>query len=475
MTDQVDERTDQTPPGDGEPAGRAGRAGAAESRAAGATGPARRGEVRQRRYGVPDTRQEGTPGSASNATEDASGASDGRGAVAGPLVRECGRGYRLTSGQVVAVLLYPNGGYSLLWPHGREDHDKPFLRGAFTAFEVRLGRHVTTFALELPAAGDVESFQAEARVHWEVDDPYAVVRHQVWDAAELLRDDLLDRLRDVSRRYRLTEAQHADEAVKAELASGRFALGEELGLRTTVHVFIDLSERVADKARQRTDLDHEMTLTRRRDDHESALVAARAQEFEAMLRDGNVAQIAHFMARDPDKALEIRNLIRQERREEHASWLELLTKLINSGHLERHDIGEHMYDVIQYLRDRSDAIVPHTVQVAFEDRRRPRPALGAGEDRPRRTRPFWEDAPPDPATDPETDQAGAGPEGEADSEADTEADGAAGAGGGDGPREPTRVESSAERARRARLPRDPRRAAPRGGRPSDRFDDWDAL
>ncbi|MGW1926918.1 hypothetical protein ACWCQ0_49825, partial [Streptomyces massasporeus] len=79
---------------------------------------------------------------------------------------------RRRSGKVAAVLLYRNGGHRVVWPDRVEDVNKPLLGSAYTVFEVRLGRNVTEFRLQLPAAGDGVFFEAVARVQWVVTDPH---------------------------------------------------------------------------------------------------------------------------------------------------------------------------------------------------------------------------------------------------------------------------------------------------------------
>ncbi|MFJ8077286.1 hypothetical protein ACIQ7Q_25995 [Streptomyces sp. NPDC096176] len=386
----------------------------------------------------------------------------------GPLLRECALPYQRRSGQVAAVCLYSNGGHSVLWPSRREDHDKPWFGQPFSVFEVLLGRHVTTFELALPAAGDAQSFQATAEVQWEVDDPHLIVEKAVWDVREMLRGDLLYGLRQVSRRFRLTEAQRADEAVQAELRAGRMDLGRDLGLRTRVHVFIDLSEQVRDRVVEVENVTFEMQkdraqaeAERHRDRYERERVAGRAAELEQVLRRGEEAEIIHLMASNPDKVWEIRQAIRQEKREGQADYLNLFNRLLDAGMLERHDVGEQMYEVLRYLRDNNSRViggVTDRVLTSGGDR----PALSAGSDEtPEPRRPFWDEEPEDAAP--------AGPAGNPEDDGHIY--------------EPTRVQSSAERDRdggrdRARdgdrdRDRDGlRTAGPRDARPSADFDDW---
>jgi hypothetical protein len=378
-----------------------------------------------------------------------------RGGVRGPLLGEYQPPYRRRSGQVAAVLMYDNGGHSVLWPSGREDHKRPWLRQPYAVYEVALGRHVTRFDLQLPAAGDAEFFQAEAGVHWQVEDPVAVVHQQVRDVAELLRDELLDRLRYVSRQFRLTHAQRADEAVRAELNSEQLQLGADLGLRAKVHVRIDLSERVVERVREGTGLDHQLDLSekehalhRRKEQQQSELIREHARAFEDLLARGDASRIAYFMARDPENALQIEQHFARERRQDKADQLGFLTRLIDAGQIERHEIREGMYEALRYLQQ-SGRSIGRTVSEALPEGTQPREGPEAGSSA-RRRRPFWED-----------EEADGVPELE-----DAHADGEA----GEPPvHEPTSVESSGERAKRTRKAEE---SAPRRNRASDQFDDW---
>ncbi|MDH2393481.1 hypothetical protein QCN29_32900 [Streptomyces sp. HNM0663] len=387
----------------------------------------------------------------------------------GPLVRECTPPYRRTSGQLAAVVLYRDGGHVVEWPDRRENHRRQWLSRPYTVFEVLLGRNVTEFDLRLPAAGDSVFFDASAKVHWEVADPYLVVTQRVWDVAELLHDDLLDGLRAISRRFALTEAQRADEAVRDELSAGRLSLGRDLGLRTRVHVFVDLSKAVQRKVRRRHEIDLEMAADerkaereRRKDQHERGLVAERARELEVLLLRGEEAEIAHHMAQNPDKQWAIRDALRQEKREGQADFLALFNRLIDTGVLERHDIGEQMYEVLQYLRRSTGGVLggvaervlpqPAGGRPELEERSAPRPP--AEPRRPEPRRPSWE-----------SDE-GLGAEGDPERRHVYE---------------PTRVEPASERDFERDFDRDfdrdferSRNSAPGGrSRPSEAFDDWD--
>ncbi|WP_426404399.1 hypothetical protein ACN9M0_28170 [Streptomyces sp. R-07] len=388
----------------------------------------------------------------------ATGGSAASGRPRGPLVGEYAPPYRRRSGRVAAVLLYRNGGHRVVWPDRTEDVNKPMFGSPYTVFEVQLGRNVTEFRLQLPAAGDGVFFDAVAKVQWVVTDPHLVVQEQVEDVAELLHDELLDGLRRVSRRFRITEAHRADEAVREELATGRLGFGRDIGLRTRVLVFIDLDDTVKAEVSRRDIVGVTMEADervaeaeRRRDAADRALVADRAREMEALFRRGDLAQIAHHMAMHPDKQWEIRTQLQRERREGQEDYLRVFNRLLDTGVLERHDIGEQMYQVLMYLRSQTG-----TVLGGITDR-----VLNPSGDTPRRRRALEEASAEPGAPDWDEEQRDEdhrdAPRGSWDEEH------------GESPRdprvyEPTRVESGSERERERERGRS-------RGRRDDGFDD----
>ncbi|MFD3534372.1 hypothetical protein [Streptomyces sp. NPDC058664] len=370
----------------------------------------------------------------------------------GPLIGEYAPPYRRRSGRVAAVLLYRNGGHRVIWPDRKEDVNKPLLRQPYTVFEVQLGRNVTEFRLQLPAAGDGVFFEAVAKVQWVVTDPYLVVREQVEDVAELLHDELLDGLRRLSRRFRITEAQRADEAVREELSAGRLSFGRDIGLRTRVLVFIDLDDSVKAEVSRRDRVGVTMEADervaeaeRRREAAERVLVADRAREMEALFRRGDLAQIAHHMAMHPDKQWEIRTQLQRERREGQEDYLAVFNRLLDTGVLERHDIGEQMYQVLMYLRTQTGTVLGGiTDRVLNPSGGTPPRRLALEDALPEPNRPDWDEEHGDAPRDPRV-------------------------------YEPTRVESGFERERergrgRARE-RDHEGDSRDRGRPGDRHDD----
>ncbi|WFB06967.1 hypothetical protein LRS74_07825 [Streptomyces sp. LX-29] len=341
------------------------------------------------------------------------GASGERAPVLGPLVREyvpVGR-YRRPSGQVAAVLMYENGGYSVVWPDRREDVNKPLIKGPFTVIEVHTGWHLTQFRTELPAAGDAEFFRAEVEVRWRVVDARAAAVAGVWNLAEHLSPVLLRALRGITRRYRISEAERADAAVESELLErGALVLGDDLGLETQVFVRIDLSSRGISAQRERTDVEHvreveraQHELEREREAREQELNRMRAAELQEVLRGGDDDRIAWFMARDKARAWDIHQAILRERREERELSIETVFRFVDGGLIERQDLNDQTLAAIDFLRSTTRGTMGRAAETVFG---LPRHPAASGEDRARARRQLeWSHAERSPEPDAPRDSA----------------------------------------------------------------------
>ncbi|MDX3697628.1 hypothetical protein PV726_47115 [Streptomyces europaeiscabiei] len=234
-------------------------------------------------------------------------------AARGPLLRE----YKLTGAfhrsgaHTASVLHYNNGGYSIVFPHQATHHNKPLLGRPFAVTEVLLGVHSSSFSMLLPAAGGVDFFSVEADVHWEVSDPYAVVHARLLDVEQMLAPELQDRLRTVSHRYPLDQANEAWQAMRRALDEENGVLGQHLGLSTRTYVRVDLDR---------------------------AQVRDRVRRYQAALENGDTQELAYLMARSPADAASIFSLLREERREVRRE--ELLLQIIDRGLVSSDDVSK---------------------------------------------------------------------------------------------------------------------------------------
>ncbi len=287
----------------------------------------------------------------------------------GPFLRVYGpegKGPRPENAVVASVLYYRRGGYTVLWPNrGPEHHGRPSpLARPYSVVEVALGKHRSSFAMELPAVGGAAFFQTEVDVTWEVVDPHLVAQAQVRDVAELIEPELKDRLREVSWRFRITQAVRAYAAIQERMRSGEWEpLGRDIGLRTRVYVRVDLDARTIDQAKESED-----------EEREDDRVARRTTRFRELIEAGDYAQFAHMMASKPDNAEAILQMLREERRADRREAQEFVLHMIEQGMIEPRHVSDQTRAVIDYVRESSGRFLELDVRRIGRPRPAARPA-----------------------------------------------------------------------------------------------------
>ncbi|WP_406385080.1 hypothetical protein [Streptomyces sp. NBC_01618] len=259
--------------------------------------------------------------------------------LAGPFLREYRPvwPYRHRSAQVVAVLYYRNRPPRAVGPEGEEGFLLRWLTRPYTAFELQLGWHTVSFKAQLPAAEAGRSFPAEVRVRWQVDDPCLVARSQVSDVATLLLPELEQRLRDVSRTFSIRHAERVRDAVHEALSGQR--LGGRFGLELDVFVTISSDQLIQD---------HGESLGR--DESKRELIEGWARDFQRALEADDDAMMARMIAGNPKDQQAIRQMFRKEQRDERQDVMEVMSRLIDGGLLERWELGEQAMVVVEFLR-----------------------------------------------------------------------------------------------------------------------------
>nr|WP_248297052.1 hypothetical protein [Streptomyces sp. S1D4-11] len=152
-------------------------------------------------------------------------------------------------------------------------------------------------------------------------DPHLAATEVVTDVAQRLTAPVLERLREVSSAYRVTQAEQADRAITLECAGGRWAeLGTELGLRVRLYVRLRVDDRT---------IEHMDGI---RDAHASAEVTRVHQAaFRKMLQGGELEQLSYMLAAEPEAAKDFLEKIRQEGRQDEKERVDRLFAMVASG------------------------------------------------------------------------------------------------------------------------------------------------
>ncbi|MFJ9415248.1 hypothetical protein ACIRPT_13905 [Streptomyces sp. NPDC101227] len=263
---------------------------------------------------------------------------------AGPFLREYTPTgpFRQASARMALVMFYRNGGYSVATVSGVQHHNKRALARPHTICEIALGTFETTLQMELPAAGGTTFFKAEVDIHWTVTDPHLAATEVVTDVTKRLTAPTLERLREISSEFPVTQAEAADRAITRHCASGRWDdLGAELGLRVRLYVRVRVDDRT---------IDHMDGI---RDAHASAEVTRVHQsKFRAMLQGGELDQLSYMLAAEPEAAKDFLEKIRQEGRQDEKERVERLFDMVAGGQIQSNDVETQALELLNQGRHR---------------------------------------------------------------------------------------------------------------------------
>ncbi|MFG2261819.1 hypothetical protein [Streptomyces sp. NPDC048720] len=270
--------------------------------------------------------------------EDEDGTAAGGPVPAGPFLREYAPlgAFPAASAQKASVLFYRNGGYSVITVAGVRHVDKRALARPYNVCEIAQGTYVSPLQLELPAAGGTSFFKAEVDIEWEVTDPYLAAVQVVSDVAARLTSPVLERLREITLTYPVTDAEQANRVITRECVGGRWSdLGGELGLRVRLYVRLGVNDEAIEYARQRRGAQADADVTR-----------VRQESFRRMLQGGELEQLSFMLAADPEGAKDFLEKIRQEGRQDERERVDRLYTMALRGELHAADVENQVLNLL---------------------------------------------------------------------------------------------------------------------------------
>ncbi|MEW2256431.1 hypothetical protein [Streptomyces sp. NPDC047869] len=257
---------------------------------------------------------------------------------AGPFLREYAPlgTFPAASAQKASVLFYRNGGHSVVTVSGVRHVDKRTLARPYNVCEIAQGTYVSPLQLELPAAGGTSFFKAEVDIEWEVTDPHLAAVQVVTDVAARLTSPVLERLREITLTYRVTDAEQANRVITRECVGGRWSdLGSELGLRVRLYVRLGVNDEAIEYAKQRRGAQADAEVTRVRQD-----------SFRRMLQGGELEQLSFMLAADPEGAKDFLEKIRQEGRQDERERVDRLYTMALRGELHAADVETQVLNLL---------------------------------------------------------------------------------------------------------------------------------
>jgi len=266
------------------------------------------------------------------------------------------------SARVALVVIGAKGTPRVFGPQQRPTVGELVWGGAGTLYEVDMGLHHTRVEIELPSNGDTFAFHAVASIQWRVADPIRVVQDAVRDVRETLSAPLQQRLGDITRRFSARAVANAEEAATAALRSAE--VGFAYGLTTTIFLRLTMNQTSVAQITSLDDVNYQIELEQRtqelrelKEQHNEALLKSRVRSYRDFINAGDVNQFALQLAQNPNDVAAVVQLVREERHENRRHATDFVTRLLDSGVIEKWEIDDQARAALELLKESTQRVI----------------------------------------------------------------------------------------------------------------------
>ncbi|MFJ8569933.1 hypothetical protein [Streptomyces sp. NPDC093514] len=225
------------------------------------------------------------------------------------------------------------------------------LRRYTAVYEVDMGIHAVRTSIRLPSIDDVQEFEANVELDWQVTDPARFIRSGHRDVPRFLLGQLEQAARPVTRLFSISESADAETEVLTVVREGK-PLGEDAGLRVLWTVRLRRDEEGVAHARRLRAIEHataEEVLAQQggaRGDLEKASRARtqqqhrlELQEYEAQRIDfyreyltrGGIDAWAMHLSQHPQDSANALSSLRDEQRERLQAQMVLIKEMLTKA------------------------------------------------------------------------------------------------------------------------------------------------
>jgi hypothetical protein len=265
-------------------------------------------------------------------------------------------------GHVGLVLVTQRGEHHGFPPDRQPTTGELLWLGSGTLYEIDMGRHWARVELEVPSRTEAFSFDAVVDVEWWVEDPVPVVKHGVHDVRKALEPNLRQRLSSITRKWEVEDSAHAEAEVVGSLAA--MPVGAEYGLGTRAYVWMRMDTPSVKHAAAVRDLHREIELEHAtqelrlvREESTSVLITRRVERYRVILQSGNLDQFALQLAQNPEETPAVIQMLREERHNNRRAVTDFVTRLLDSGAVDRHEIDDQVREALRWLKDATDTVL----------------------------------------------------------------------------------------------------------------------
>jgi hypothetical protein len=260
------------------------------------------------------------------------------------------------------VLVTSRGGYHGFPPEQQPTIGELLWKGAGTLYEVDMGKHWTALELEVPSRAEAFGFRAAIDVEWWVENPVQIVKDGVYDVRRALEPHLRQRLSTITRGFDVEESARAERAVAAALEDQ--PVGSEYGLVARVFLRLWMDEPTVDHAAAVRRVQREVQLEREtqllrilREQSTTQVIAERVVRYRRILSSGDIDKFALQLAQNPDEVPAVVQMLREERHNNRRAVTDFVTRLLDSGAIDRYEIDDQVREALRWLKEATDTVI----------------------------------------------------------------------------------------------------------------------
>ncbi len=235
-------------------------------------------------------------------------------------------------------------------------------KGSGTLYEIDMGRHWTRIELELPSRSEAFAFNAVINVEWWVEEPVLIVKNGVYDVRKALDPHLWQRLSAITRRFEVEESAEAEAMAARSLSE--LPVGIEYGLVTRAFLRLRMDTPTVQHASAVRDVQHKIELERAtqqlrllREESTAKLIDIRVTRYREILLSGDYDQFALQLAQNPDEVPAVVQMLRDERHNNQRAVTDFVTRLLDSGAIDRHEIDDQVREALRWLKQATDSVL----------------------------------------------------------------------------------------------------------------------
>ncbi|MGH3773279.1 MAG: hypothetical protein ACRDRW_18100 [Pseudonocardiaceae bacterium] len=230
-------------------------------------------------------------------------------------------------------------------------------KGRGTLYEVDMGLHWTSLKFDLPSHAEAFPFHAVIDIEWRVTNPDRVVKNGMNDVREALSPSLHHRLSAITRQFDVQDTAAAE--AKAHKSLTDQPIGGEYGLESHVpSLRMQMDEPTVIYAAAIRQVQREISLEREtqalrllRENSTTTLITRRVERYRDIIVAGDYDQFALQIAQNPDEVATVVQMLRNERLEKYRNFADFVTRLVDSGAIERYEIDDLVKPVLDWFKE----------------------------------------------------------------------------------------------------------------------------